>query len=215
MKTKLLSLFAAFGLITNAALAGSASIGYTSDFFYRGEQKALESFQSKIDFDTSVLGLDVVLHAGTNQSVDTGLDSYCFSAAGGKSFSDGLLALYVGFGHYEDVPGEALSEVFVKAGSNIILNPSVAIYRNVDDELFTYEGGISHSFDLSIASLNLDASVGNTEVTEANERTYYSIGSELSRQLGAGVDLGLSVDLIDSDDIEREFVFAGALTFEF
>ncbi len=57
--------------------------------------------------------------------------------------------------------------------------------------------------------------MGNTEVTEANERTYYSIGSELSRQLGAGVDLGLSVDLIDSDDIEREFVFAGALTFEF
>lgn len=215
MKTKLLSLFAAFGLITNAALAGSASIGYASDFFYRGEQKALESFQSKVDFDTSVLGLDALLHAGTNQSVDTGVDSYCFSVAGGKSFSDGLLALYVGFGHYEDVPGEALSEVFVKAGSNIILNPSVAIYRNVDDELFTYEGGVSHSFDLSIASLNLDASVGNTEVTEGNERTYYSVGSELSRQLGAGVDLGLSVDLIDSDEIEREFVFAGALTFEF
>lgn len=215
MKTKLLSLFTALGLITNAALASSASIGYASDFFYRGEQKALESFQSKVDYGTSVFGLDALLHACTNQSIDQGVDSYGFSAAAGKSFSDGLISLYGGFNHYEDVPGEALSEVFVKAGSNIILNPSVTIYRNVDDELFTYEGGISHSFDLSIASLNLDASVGNTEVTESDDRTYYSVGAELSRQIGAGVDLGVSVDLVDSDDIEREFVFAGGLTLEF
>lgn len=215
MKTKLLSLFTALGLITNAALASSASIGYASDFFYRGEQKALESFQSKVDYGTSVFGLDALLHACTNQSIDQGVDSYGFSAAAGKSFSDGLIALYGGFNHYEDVPGEALSEVFVKASSNIILNPSVTIYRNVDDELFTYEGGISHSFDLSIASLNLDASVGNTEVTESDDRTYYSAGAGLSRQIGAGVDLGVSVDLVDSDDIEREFVFAGGLTLEF
>lgn len=215
MKTKLLSLFTALGLITNAALASSASIGYASDFFYRGEQKAIESFQSKVDFDTSALGLDILLHACTNQSVDSGVDSYGFSAAGGKSFSEGLIALYAGFNHYEDVPGEALSEVFVRAASNIILNPSVTIYRNVDDELFTYEGGLAHSFDLKLVSLDLDASIGNTEVTESDDRTYYSVGAGVSRQIGAGVDLGVSADLVDSDDIEREFVFAGSLTFEF
>lgn len=215
MKTKLLSLFTALGLLTNVAVASSASIGYTSDFFYRGEQKALESFQSKIDFDTNVFGLDTLLHACTNQSVDQGIDSYGFSAAAGKSFSDGLIAFYGGFSHYEDVPGEALSEVFVKASSNIILNPSVTIYRNVDDELFTYEGGLSHSFDLNLVALNLDASIGNTEVTESDDRTYYSVGAGVSRQIGAGVDLGASVDLVDSDDIEREFVFGGALTFIF
>jgi len=44
MKLKLTSLLTAFGLLTNAAFAGnSAKIGYASDFFYRGEQKALES----------------------------------------------------------------------------------------------------------------------------------------------------------------------------
>jgi len=215
MKIKLLSLFTALGLITNAASASSASIGYASDFFYRGEQKALESFQSKVDYDTSALGLDFILHACTNQSVDTGVDSYGFSAGVGKSFSEGLLSLYGGFNHYEDVPGDALSEVFVKAGSNILLNPSVTIYRNVSDELFTYEGGLSHSFDLSFASLNLDGAIGNTEVTESDDRTYYSVGAELSRQIGAGVDLGVSVDLVDSDDIEREFVFGAALSFNF
>ena len=214
MKTKLLSFFVALGLITNVASAGSASIGYASDFFYRGEQKALESFQSKVDYGTSILGLDTLFHACTNQSLDEGVDSYGFSVAAGKSFSDGLIALYGGFNHYEDVPGEALSELFVKAGSNIILNPSVTIYRNVDDELFTYEGGVAHSFDVKIASLNLDASIGNTEVTESDDRTYYGLGAELSRPIGAA-QAGLSVDMVDSDDIEREFVFAGSLKFEF
>jgi hypothetical protein len=215
MKTKLLSLFTAFGLITNAAIASSASIGYTSDFFYRGEQKALESFQSKVDYGVSILGLDTAWHACTNQSVDQGVDSYGLSFAAGKSFSDGLLSAYVGFNHFEDVPGEALSEVFVQAGSNIVLNPSVSVYRNVDEELFTYEGSISHSLDLKVASLNLDASAGNTEVSTSDNRTYYSVGAELARQIGAGVDAGVSVDLVDSDDIEREFVFGAALTFNF
>lgn len=214
MKTKLLSLLTALGLITNAALAGSASIGYTSDFFYRGDQKALESFQSNVDFDTSVLGLDVLLHACTNQSVDSGVDSYGLSAAGGKSFSDGLVSLYLGFNHYEDVPGEALSEIFVKASSNVVLNPSLVIYRNIDQSLFTYEGGLSHSFDVKIASLNLAASAGNTEVNTSDNRTYYKVGSELSKAIGQA-EAGLSVDLVDSDDIEREFVFGASLSFKF
>ena len=68
---------------------------------------------------------------------------------------------------------------------------------------------------MSFASLGVRGSVGNTEVTTSNDRTYYSVGGSLSRQVGAGVDLGLSVDLVDSDDIDREFVFGTALTFNF
>jgi len=215
MKTKLLSLFTALGLITNAAVFGSsASIGYVSDFFYRGEQKALESVQAKVDHETSILGLDAAFHACTNQSIDEGSDSYGFSAGAGKSFSDGLLSLYGGFNHYEDVPGEALSEFFIKAGSNILLNPTFTVYGDVDDELFTYEGSLSHTIDVKIASLTLDGSVGNTEVTASNDRTYYTVGAELTRPLGAA-EAGLSVDLVDSDEIEREFVFGGAVTFKF
>ena len=41
MKTKIVSLLLAFGLSINAAIAGnSVKIGYSSDFFYRGAQKA-------------------------------------------------------------------------------------------------------------------------------------------------------------------------------
>ena len=214
MKTKLLSLITALGLITNVALAGSASIGYVSDFFYRGEQKALESVQSKIDYGTSILGLESAFHACTNQSADEGVDSYGFSVSVGSSVIEGLLSVYGGFSHYEDVPGEALSEVFVRASSDVFLSPTATISRNVDDELFTYEAGVSHDVDLKLASLNLNGSAGNTEVTESNTRTYYSVGAELTRAVGSA-EAGLSVDLVDSDDIEREFVFGASLGFNF
>jgi len=216
MKLKLTSLFVALGLLTNAALAGnSAKIGYASDFFYRGEQKALESVQAAVDLNTALLGLDAKLHACTNQSVDQGVDSYRLAAGLGTTFAGDLLSVYGGFNHFEDVAGEALSEIQLSASVNVLANPTVSAYRNTDEDLFTFEGSLFESFDLSFASLGVRGSAGNTEVTTSNDRTYYSVGSSLSRQVGAGVDLSLSVDLVDADDIDREFVFGTALAFNF
>ena len=216
MKLKLTSLLVAFGLLTNAALMGnSAKIGYVSDFFYRGEQKALESVQAAVDLEAKLLGLDGKLHACTNQSVDEGVDSYRLAAGLGTSFAEDLFSIYGGFNHFEDVAGEALSEIEISASVNVFANPTVSAFRNVDDDLYTFEGSLSESFDLSFASLDLRGVVGNTEITESNDRTYYSVGAELSRSVGQGATLSASVDLVDSDEIEREFVFGSALTFNF
>jgi hypothetical protein len=214
MKLKLTSLLIAFGLITNAALAGnSAKIGYASDFFYRGAQKALESFQGSVDLEASVIGLDGSLHACTNQSVDEGVDSYKFAAGLGHSFGD-LFSLYGGFSHFEDVDGDALSEIELRASIDMLGNPSVSVFRDTSDDLYTFEGSLSHDIDLSLANLELRGSVGNTDVTESNNRTYYSVGAGLSRAFG-GATVGASVDMVDSDDIEREFVFGTSLAFNF
>lgn len=216
MKLKLTSLLVAFGLLTNAALMGnSAKIGYVSDFFYRGEQKALESVQAAVDLEAKLLGLDGKLHACTNQSVDEGVDSYRLAAGLGASFVEDLFSVYGGFNHFEDVAGEALSEIEISASVNVFANPTVSAFRNVDDDLYTFEGSLSESFDLSFASLDLRGAVGNTEITESNDRTYYSVGAGLSRSVGQGATLSASVDLVDSDEIEREFVFGSALTFNF
>jgi len=217
MKLKLTSLLTAFGLLTNAAFAGnSAKIGYASDFFYRGEQKALESVQSAVDLGTALFGFDAKLHACTNQSVDEGVDSYRLAAGLGTSLAEGLFSVYGGFNHFEDVAGEALSEVELSASIDIIGNPTVSAFRNTgDDDLYTFEGSLSHSIDISFADLSLNGSLGNTDVTETNNRTYYSIGGGLTRSIGNNAELSLGADLIDSDDIEREFVFGTALTFKF
>jgi hypothetical protein len=214
MKLKLTSLLIALGLLTNAAFAGnSAKIGYASDFFYRGAQKSLESVQAGLDLESSVLGLDGSLHACTNQSVDQGVDSYLFTAGLGTSLGD-LFAVYGGFNHFEDVAGEALSEIELRASVDMIGNPSVSVFRDTSDDLYTFEGSLSHDLDLSIANLEVRGSLGNTDVTASNNRTYYSVGAGLSRGLGDAT-VGASVDLVDSDDIEREFVFGTAITFNF
>ena len=90
---------------------------------------------------------------------------------------------YVGFNHFEDVPGNALSEVEVVLSSNVVLNPSVSLFRGLDDTLYTLEAGVSHDIDLSFASLGLGASAGNTELTSVSDRTYYSVGAAVSKAI--------------------------------
>lgn len=215
MKTKIVSLLLAFGL-TNAAFSGnSAKIGYASDFFYRGAQKAEESIQASVGLGSSVAGLDLSAHACTNQAVDTGNDSYHLGAGAGKSFADGLLSVYAGISHFEDKPGDALSEFEVGISSNTVLSPSLSIFRDLDDSLYTVEVGVSHGFDLDIANLELDASIGNTDLTNNTDRTYYSVGATASKSISENADLAIGVDYVDADDIDREFVFGTALTFNF
>ena len=216
MKTKITSLLVLFGLTINAALLGnSAKIGYASDYFYRGSQKAEQSIQASVRLGAQVAGLDASGHACSNQAVDSGSDSYNLGAGLGKSFADGLLSTYIGLNHFEDVPGNALSELEVVLSSNAVLNPSVSLFRDVDASLYTFEAGVGHNFDLSFASLGLDASVGNTELSSSTDRTYYNVGASLSKSVSDGADLSVGVDYVDADDIDREYVLGTSLTFKF
>lgn len=217
MKTKIVSLLLALGLTTNAAFSGnSAKVGYASDFFYRGAQKAEQSVQSSVKLGSALGGVDLSAHACTNQSVDAGVDSYNLGAGVGKSFSDGLLSVYAGVNHFEDRPGDALSEFQVGISSNMALSPSVSVYRDFDDSLYTVELAVGQSFDLSVASLDLSASIGNTDLTNSTDRTYYAVGADISKSISENANLSVGVDYVDADDLdEREFVFGTALTVKF
>lgn len=215
MKTKIVSLLLAFGLSINAASAGnSAKIGYASDFFYRGAQKAEESVQASVMLGHSFGSVNGSLHVCTNQAVDSGNDSYHMGAGVGTSFLDGLLSAYAGINHFEDVPGDSLAEVEIRVSIDTLLSPSVSVFRNLDDSLYTFEVSASHGIDLGFAELGLGASVGNTELTSSNDTTYYVVGASLSRPIGAA-EGSLSIDYVDADDLDREFVFGTALTFQF
>jgi hypothetical protein len=94
-------------------------------------------------------------------------------------------------------------------------SPTLSVYRNVDDKLYTFEGSLKHQFDLEVVDLCVHASAGNTDTTESTDRSYYGLGANLSRSVGEGAILSASADLVDADDIDREFVFGTALTFNF
>jgi len=216
MKTKIISTLLALGIITNAAIAGnSARIGYASDYFYRGAQKAEESVQTSLRLGHSLSILEASFHVCSNHAVDTGNDSYHMGAGFGKSFADDLLSAYVGINHFEDVPGSALSEVEARFSLGVPLSPSVAVFRDLDDSLYTFEVGVSYGVDTEVADISLSASFGNTELSSTSDVDYYNVGADATKSLSETTDLGLSVDYIDADNIEDEFVFGAALTFKF
>jgi hypothetical protein len=221
MKNKLVSLLTTLGLLlTNAAIAGNSTniggkIGYSSDFFYRGVQKSEEALQSSINASAAFSSVVLHAHACANNAVENGTDSYHMGAGVSKSFIDDLLSVYTGINHFEDIDGASLSEVELNLGLNILLNPKVSIFRDFDDSLYTYEFGVAHSFDLDFVSLNLDASVGDTDLANGTDRTYYSVGSAVVKSINDHTDLSVSVDYVDADDIDREYVFGGSISFNF
>ena len=113
------------------------------------------------------------------------------------------------------MPGEAISEAEVRLSSNVAFSPSLTVYRDIDDSLYTFELSVSQSLETDIIDLSVDASIGNTEVTTSTDRDYYSIGASPSKSLSDSSDHSLGVDYIDADDIDGEFVFCSALTFKF
>jgi hypothetical protein len=216
MNTKIISTLVAFGLCINAALAGnSAKIGYASDYFYRGVQKAEESIQASLRLSHDLGPVNGSFHVCSNQAVDTGNDSYHMGAGVGTSFVDGMLSAYAGINHFEDVPGSALSEAEVRLGLGVLLSPSISVYRDLDDSLYTFELGVSHGIETEVADLSLSASVGNTETSSTTDTDYYHIGADATRSLSDSATVGLSVDYVDADNISREFVFGAGLTFNF
>ena len=216
MNTKLVSLLTAFGLCINAAFAGnSARIGYASDYFYRGVQKAEESIQASLRLEHSLGLVDGSLHVCSNQAVDSGNDSYHMGIGAGKSFADGLVSAYAGLNHFEDVPGNALSEVEVRIALSTVLAPSISVYRDLDDSLYTVEVGVAHTIETEVANLTASASAGNTETSSSVDSDYYSLGVAASRSISENADLGLGLSYLDADNIDDEVVLGASLTFNF
>jgi len=216
MKTTLVSLLLALGLSINAASAGnSAKVGYSSDYFYRGSQKAEESIQSSLMLSHALEGLSASAHVCTNHAVDSGADSYHMGVGLGKSFSDGLISLYGGLNRFEDKPGTALSEAELKASFGMLFSPSISLYRDLSDSLYTYEVGASYVLENDVSDLTLRGSAGNTELTSTDDTTYYSVGGSVSKTLSETAAVGLSLNYVDADDIDEEYVWSASFTFNF
>ena len=216
MNTNKLIVLALFGFFINAAFANnSARIGYVSDFFYRGEQKAEESIQTSLMLGRSVGSLDGSLHVCSNQAVDAGNDSYHMGAGLGTSFADGLLSAYAGINHFEDVAGSSLAEAEVRVSFDTALDPSVSLFRDLDESLFPAELSLCHTLETKIVDLVLCGSYGNTETSSSSDTEYYGLGVSVSKELSETASLGSSVKYVDADNIDDEFVFGVGLTFNF
>ena len=217
MKNTKIIITALLGLFINVASAEnySAELRYTSDYFYRGALKTSQAVQSSVGLSASGGGLGFSAGAFTNQAVDSGSDTYILSAGISKSFVDELLSAYVGVNHVEDVAGAAALEAQVSIGLNWPLSPSLSVYRDLDDSLYTYELALSHELDLEVLSLGLNGSIGNTETSSSADNSYYTVGAVASRSLSDNSTVSLGVTHVDSDTISNEYVFDFGVAIKF
>jgi hypothetical protein len=216
MNSTKLIVTALLGFIINVASAQDYSIGagYASDYFYRGALKSEEAVQASVNAKTGLGGFDVSAGAFTNQSIDNGSDSYVLALGASKSFSD-LLSVYGGLNHFEDVAGDSLFEAKLGFGFDTFLSPALNVYRSFDDDLYTFELGLNHKFDFDVAGLCVHALAGNTDLTEALDSDYYVVGAKVSRDLAENAALDISVDRVDSDLIDEEWVFGVSVSTTF
>lgn len=213
MKTKTY-ITALLCLISNVAIAGSASIGYTSDYFRRGALLSEEAVQTSVGLEKEVAGFAISAGASTNQAISVGEDSYIIEGGASAQLGE-LLNLYIGLQHFEQRSDDATLEVNVVASLDTVLSPSLSVFRDTDDELYTFELEVAHSLDVQFAELDLSALYGNTDVTESVNEDYYSLGASVSKDLSANSAISLGYDYVDSDLIGEESIVSASVSFTF
>ena len=185
-------------LISNVATAGSVSVGYASDYFRRGAILSSEAVQSSVSLDTDVGGLSASVGASTNQSTAGGSDAYTIEFGASKQLGE-LFNVYVGLEHFEEVAGDAVLDARISVGFDAILSPSLTLYRNTSDDLYTFELSAKHGFDIEVADLCVHGLYGNTDASASVNEDYYGFGAVASKSVSDSSSLGLSYDYFDSD----------------
>lgn len=215
MKTKILTVTAiAAALLINAVHAGSVSLGYGTDSFSKGSILADEHLSASVSYSQDVGALSVEGSASAVDELSDGQSIYTFSGGVSSSLGD-LLNAYVGLEHEEIVSGASQLDAVLELSLNSILNPSFLVQRDTSEDNYVLELGVSHSFDLSFANLELSGAVGNADRYGIEDNDYHRIGVELSKSLSETVSGNLSYDRVDSDSIDSADVISAGLTFSF
>ena len=186
----------------DSTLKGNLGVKVTSDYQRRGEVVSEQSVQAQLGVNSAVGGVDVFANFFTNQSTDNGRDSNEIVAGVGKDFLDGLVSAYGGVYNTDFSDAEADLEYFVQVSANVALKPSVSFFRNVDEELNTFEAKISQDFDMKVANLELSGVLGNTELSQSLDSTYSAVKAELSREFD---ELEIYADVALSDNDRRDY----------
>lgn len=218
MKTKLIVLALCSALSFNAASAdssGTLGLGYTTDFYFRGAELSAEAVQLKLGGEASLGTVGLKAGVLSNQSTGDGTANTDILDLGLTStFAEDLLTLYGGVKNIDhDGVGSQL-DVVVSAGLSTVLNPKLCVARNTDDDLWTYEACLSHTFETEFADITLCGFAGSTDVTTTTDRTYGGGGITLSKEVGS-IEPYASVKVIDAEGIDRDTVFAAGVTFNF
>ena len=222
MKTKLTLIALLCALQTNVASAEDLSVGgnvgtkFTSDYQRRGQLVSEEAIQAQVGFTVGLGQVDVFGDFFTNQSTaSTGVDNDELTVGLGTSLFENNLNAYVGVYNTDQSNGVDSLEAFASIGVDTFLSPSVSVYRNTDESLYTFEGSVSYDIDLSVVDLSLTGMLGNTDLTSSTDSTYYGAKATASKTIKDNVNLYADLTLSDAEDRENETLWGVGLRVKF
>lgn len=197
------------------AFTGSAGTKYSSDYNRRGELLSAEALQAQVGFNTSALGVDVFGDFFTNQSTGDDADTNEVTVGVGTSLFEDSFNAYLGVYNTDTDNTDNTLEAFVSLQANVFLSPTVSLYRDTDDELYTFEGQLSYDVDFDLANVNLAGVYGNTDTSVTQDRTYYGAKVTATRSLKDNIDLYTDIALTDTSDRGNETVWGVGLNVSF
>lgn len=219
MKTKIIltALLCAFNI--NAVTAeekvkGKLDVSYASDYYFRGASLGQDSIQVNAGASTSINQLDVFADVFTNQTTGDGTGNTDIITIGAGGSLTNLLNVYGGLINVDvDGTGSEL-DAFVSFNLETVLDPSLTIYRNTDDDLYTVEGSVSHTIVTDPVDIKVTASAGTTDVTSSDTRTYVGGTVKISKTVNQ-LTPHLCLSVIDVENQDAEFITKAGLTFKF
>jgi hypothetical protein len=197
-----------------AAVVGHVGTKYTSDYDRRGQLLSAEAIQAQVGFNVGVGSFDVFGDFHTNQATDADTDTNELTVGvGGGLFEDKLNA-YIGVYNTESSGSSSDLEAFAMVQVDTLLAPTVSVYRDTDDSLYTFEGQISHTFDLQVADLKIGGIYGNTETSATADNTYTGAVASLSKTFDS-LNVYTDVAVSDNDTRDNETIWGVGLSLKF
>ena len=222
MKTKAL-MMALSCLCINAASAeapavsGDVGAKYASDYHRRGAALSEEAIQAQVGFNIGIGAVDLFGDIFTNQnSESSGNDTDETTFGLSTSLMDDVFNAYLGVYNTDTGVGDSDLEAFASLQANVALSPTVSIYRDTDDSLYTYEGQLSYDLDLlDTVGLELAGILGNTETSSTTDRTYFGAKLTATKTVKDNINMYADVALSDSDDRDNETIWGVGVSVKF
>jgi len=209
-----------------ADLTLTGTFNLESEYVFRGQKLAQESFQPSLEAGLPLYGGDFYAGVWTNLPIENNaeneIDFYAgFAYPVTDMFTVDVGAIYYWYPSQDNSPLDGTvdreREVYVGVSADVILSPAVYGFWDFDQEGWTLEGSVGYTFDLeqaagvSGAALELGGYLGYTDVddvsagqgTEAGNGYGYVGGSaDLTYQVNEATSTGLGVRVAyNNDDI--------------
>jgi hypothetical protein len=222
MNNKLVKLIALLGLSINVASAeapevnGNLGTKFSSDYHRRGQVVSQEAVQAQVGFNVGLGDVDVFGDFFTNQSTaSNGGNNDELTVGLGSSFFEDKLSAYVGIYNTDNSELGDNLEAFASLGLDFPLSPTVSVYRDTDDSLYTFEGQVSYGVDLDVVNLELAGILGNTDVSSVIDSTYLGAKLTATKTIKDNVNLYADVALSDNDTRDNETLWGVGLSVKF